>query len=656
LTDAAILVPNGTGIDADDDLNIVLEGSSTVIGVGRNDAFGVYTDGDLAIRCGTNAGNLTVTGYAKSIYAAGSSLTIRDKGTAVTATGHWDGIGADNVVTISGGAVVTATGEESTGIYAGNGLVIRGEGTEVTASGDWRGMHIQNGDMTVSGGAVVTVTGESDHGIDVSGDTTIRDKGTAVTASGKESGINTYGDVTISGGAVVTATGEQRHGIGAYPSGGSVAIRDKGTVVTASGPWDGIGANKDVTISGGAVVEATGDDFAIYGGYEGITIRDKGTAVTASGHRDGIGADNIVTISGGAVVTATGEQRYGVYALNGLIVRGEGTEVTAIGGAQGQAVDGVLKTALSVREGADAATARPSTVDYSRGDYTSSRYVFIKGEPTVITVSFNANGGQCSFNIAVVGEDGTLAELPDAARVHHTFDGWYTAKTGGTRVTTDTVFTKSTTLYAHWTAIVPGEPLVPVDPVDPVDPIDPCAKFTDVDRGAWYHNAVDYVLVSGLMKGISPTLFAPDGNLSRAMLVTILWRITGEPVVNYALTFSDVPEGTWYTEAVRWAASEGIVKGYGDGTFGPNDPVTREQLATILYRYEQVVKGGGFTGDWEFPLNFSDADKVSPWAEEGMKWCVMEGIISGKGGGILDPQGYATRVEAAQMIMKYMQR
>ena len=136
------------------------------------------------------------------------------------------------------------------------------------------------------------------------------------------------------------------------------------------------------------------------------------------------------------------------------------------------------------------------------------------------------------------------------------------------------------------------------------------------------------------------------------MFATVLYRIAGEPAVTGENPFTDVEADAWYTDAVVWAAGEGIISGYGDGRFGTNDPVTREQMAAILYRYIQT-QGQGFTGSWMFLLDFTDADQVSPWADEAMHWMVMKGIISGKGNGILDPKGTATRAEVAQIVMNY---
>ena len=121
------------------------------------------------------------------------------------------------------------------------------------------------------------------------------------------------------------------------------------------------------------------------------------------------------------------------------------------------------------------------------------------------------------------------------------------------------------------------------------------------------------------------------------------------------MQYGDVPAGKWYTEAVRWATSEGIVEGYGNGKFGPSDPITREQLFTMLYHYEQR-NGGGFTGAWMFRLDFADVADVSDWAYEAICWCSMNGIVEGKGNGVLDPKGKATRAEAAAMLMRFLFR
>ena len=180
----------------------------------------------------------------------------------------------------------------------------------------------------------------------------------------------------------------------------------------------------------------------------------------------------------------------------------------------------------------------------------------------------------------------------------------------------------------------------------------PMHGFADLDSTEWYYDGVHFCLESALMQGTGADTFDPDMTASRAMIAATLWRLEGEPVVNYAMSFTDVAQDAWYAEAVRWAASEGIVLGYGDGTFAPNDTITREQLATMLYRYEQY-KGGGFVGAWMFRMDYTDIADVSEWAYEAMCYMSMHKIITGKPDGCLDPKGEASRAEVAVMLQRY---
>ena len=185
----------------------------------------------------------------------------------------------------------------------------------------------------------------------------------------------------------------------------------------------------------------------------------------------------------------------------------------------------------------------------------------------------------------------------------------------------------------------------------PKDSTCPMAAFSDLDPTLWYHDGIHFCLENGMMNGVGNGKFDPTGTTSRAMIVTILYRLEGEPAVTGENPFTDVADGQWYTNAVIWAAENDIVGGYGNGKFGPNDPITREQLATILYRYAQS-KGQGFTGAWMFLLDYPDASEISSWADEAMHWCVMNEIINGKDGKLV-PGGDASRSEAATMLMRY---
>lgn len=178
--------------------------------------------------------------------------------------------------------------------------------------------------------------------------------------------------------------------------------------------------------------------------------------------------------------------------------------------------------------------------------------------------------------------------------------------------------------------------------------------FADVKNGDWYHSAVEYAYENGLMSGTGDKLFTPNGTLSRSMIVQILYSLEGRPEVKVGSAFNDVKGGAWYADAVNWATSVGIVSGYGDGKFGADDSITREQLAMILYQYAKL-KGHTAT-DLNTLDGFSDTDQVSDWALEAIRWAVENGLMSGKNGGKLDPNGTATRAETATILMQFCEK
>ena len=184
---------------------------------------------------------------------------------------------------------------------------------------------------------------------------------------------------------------------------------------------------------------------------------------------------------------------------------------------------------------------------------------------------------------------------------------------------------------------------------------DETADFSDVPADAWYAESVRYVYENGLMTGTSDTTFSPDLTTSRSMIATILWRMAGSPVVNYAMDFADVPADQWYAEAVRWASSEGIVGGYGNGSFGTGDPITREQFAVMLYRFAQKQGYDVSVGENTNILSYTDVSSVSEYAIPAMQWAVGSGVITGMGD-TLAPQGETTRAQAAMMLMRFSEQ
>ena len=176
------------------------------------------------------------------------------------------------------------------------------------------------------------------------------------------------------------------------------------------------------------------------------------------------------------------------------------------------------------------------------------------------------------------------------------------------------------------------------------------APFTDADRTAWYHDGVHYCVEHGLMVGTSANTFEPNTTTTRGMIATILWRLEGSPMVDTAMNYTDVPLGGWYEEAIRWADSTGVVLGYGDGTFGPDDPITREQMAAMLWRYAGKPQAESSLAD------FTDGSETSQWAESAMVRAVEQGLIEGMGNAQLNPQGQATRAQAATILMRFAEK
>lgn len=198
----------------------------------------------------------------------------------------------------------------------------------------------------------------------------------------------------------------------------------------------------------------------------------------------------------------------------------------------------------------------------------------------------------------------------------------------------------------------PGTPTPPTPtPPDPPQPVIDF-PFIDVPESSWYYDAVKFMYENGLMAGTGEDTFSPNMTTTRGMIVTILWRLEEKPESTTPMTFADVKPGAYYYEAVCWAAEQGIVKGKSATSFAPDDPVTRQELAAILYRYAQLGGRGDILNGTEI-LRFPDTGEVADWAKEAMTWTVDQEIISGRGNGFLVPKANSTRAEAASMLMRY---
>ena len=282
------------------------------------------------------------------------------------------------------------------------------------------------------------------------------------------------------------------------------------------------------------------------------------------------------------------------------------------------------------------------------------------GETPVKTwnITYVTDGGTIGGLYPVTYTEGTVTVLPtDVTKPGYTFLGWFTAYTGGVQVRQiEATETGDKTFYARWQkTVLPPPPVTPGTPVTPARPAAPVGlPFADVSGSDWFYNDVRYVYEKGIMDGTGADRFSPNAPLTRAMIVTILYRMAGSPSVSGSSDFTDVAAGKWFAKAVAWAAANGIVNGYGSGLFGPNDPVTREQLAAILYRY--AVYGGMTAVTLEENLGgFADTAQLSAYAIQAMNWAVGQGLINGSGSNLV-PKAQATRAQVAAIIHRYLER
>ncbi len=262
-----------------------------------------------------------------------------------------------------------------------------------------------------------------------------------------------------------------------------------------------------------------------------------------------------------------------------------------------------------------------------------------KPSVTYYTLHFETNGGSAITDMRE--ENNTRISLTKYVPTRHgyTFIGWYSDHNLTNQVS-EVSLTKNMTVYAGWRA--DENPDIVVNP------------FTDVSKKDWFYNDAMFVYKNGLMLGTSKTLFSPHGTVTRGMMATILWRMEGSLAPKDENSFTDVEAGMWYADAITWTTANGIFAGYSKDKFGPDDPVTREQLTAIFYRYADY-KGYKLTITGNLD-KFEDADKITDYAKTVMQWAVGNRLIKGKTENLLDPQGTATRAEIAAMLHRFIEK
>lgn len=350
------------------------------------------------------------------------------------------------------------------------------------------------------------------------------------------------------------------------------------------------------------------------------TYKQEGSAVTVyvttkSGVLTSDGSLTLGTISANDGTNFTVEKASGVKVVGSDNSETTYTQVDQGGSSGGSSSGGSSSGGSS--SGGSTTTTRTITIQSSfGGKVTASASQAAQGK--VITLTALPNSGYVLKSLTVTTASGTSVPVANQS------SGKYTFTMPAAAVTVKAVFAAQET--------------------------DPGFPFADVAKGSWYYEGVRYAYENGLMSGTGEGTFSPDLPTSRGMLVTILYRLAGSPAAGSA-SFTDVAKGQWYADGVAWASANGVVSGYPDGSFRPNDTITREQMAAILYQYARIQ---GKLDDSRADLSiFSDLDSLSAYAKEPMSWAVAQGLFSGVSADTLAPGGSTTRAQAAVILTAF---
>ena len=374
-------------------------------------------------------------------------------------------------------------------------------------------------------------------------------------------------------------------------------------------------AKKPITISVADLSVDVGEEVELRLSYQGVVT---GNAVKLSAEPE----FTLTDTNGKEIALADAVKTAGTYTITWTNAAG----TTLVGEGNGNYDATLAETGkLTVNEKSDSGSDSEDEDDYEvsvdsvkNGSVTVSPARAEKGDTVTITVK--PDEGYELKSLFVLDEDGDALELTDKG------DGKYTFEMPAGEVTVEATFQA-------------------VKVESPVD------DLLDVASGTWYYEGVKYAVESGMMTGVTTYTFEPNTTLSRGMIAQMLYALEGKPSVSATGSFSDVPAEAWFAKAANWTQSKGIITGYDDGSFGPNDPLTREQLALILYNYA-VIKGYDTSTRANLGA-YVDGSSTSSWAQTALSWAVGEGLLSGKGLDMLYPTGSATRAEVALIMMNF---
>ncbi len=684
-------------------LTIELIGTNTITG-----SYGIYVEAQQGETVGTNAslliqnsdddGSLEVSGSSYGIYVksgtGNASLTIKDASVVASCCssyGSYAGVcvhsGSDATsspklsLAVDGGSLTTSASKGNDGIqfYVGaNGVTSETTSLSVTNNAI---VDARNGGISASG-----VSGNPNVTIGSTGSTG------GIVWNGSEGSV--YGDVTLDesltinqGETLTIPNGSSLNGNGKLTNNGTIIVEKGGNLTGNPGgkvvyapaitnhPQD-VEVKENETAN--FTVEATGTDLS----YQWQQSTDKGSSWTniASATSD-------TYTTGKTTMDMSGTQYRCVVSNSAGSVTSNAATLTV--NAATVPVTGVKldQTELSLYTGESktlTATVQPDSATNKNVTWESSNTsvatVDATGEVTAIgagtaTITVTTVDGNktatCTVTVTrpyippanpnyridvTTTAGGTVTKDPAAAKAGETVtltpapeEGYEVGEVTVTDRFGDTVAVTENADGTYTFTMPSGQVKVAVTFVEAV--LEPL-PFTDVAEGDWFHDAVRYVYDNGLMDGVGDGQFAPNATTNRAMVVTILYRLAGEPDVSGDVAFTDVEPGLWYSNAVSWAAEKGIVNGITDTTFAPGDDITREQLAAILYRYAACQ---GYDVSQRADLSgFGDASSIRGYAQEALSWAHAQGLVLGFEDGSLRPQGTASRAQIAAVLMRFL--
>lgn len=621
------------GIYANGDLNIELTGTSTV----ESDQLeaSVYIDGDLTI---SGTGSLEAKGGNAAGIRVYRNLTV-NSGSVTGSSSEGEGIDVSDDLIVNSGGIVSGTSSTYVGICCESSIIVNGG----TVFGTGTDGIVSFECITVNGG---TVSGTG-------------------TGTGTGWGVDTYG-LTMTGGTV-TGKGDNAAIVGfGYDSLGASEIINLPAGYLPEGyelqavvvEWDdGYSETYAVIAPSGAELVYDENNYTFTGAATEVTLKDwQGEnpeqpttpsepatpiipAVPTTPGKDASqqAVDKIESAQGGETVNVdltTGKTELDKEVFEELSGKDATLEVKVPGGVT-WTVNG-----KDIPAGADL-TDLDLSVDMDTGTIPAEAVNSVAGEAGTMQLTVK-NDGEFGFTMTLTAPVGAKnAGL--WANLYH-----YDEAAG------KLVYTASSLVDRNGYASLPvgsaGQYALVLDGKSHALP------FTDLAAGAWYEDAVAYVYRHDLMSGFSEDTFGPNAALSRAQLCQILYNMEGRPAVTGGGSFSDLADGAWYTDAVTWAASQGIVDGYGGGLFGPDDNITREQLASILYRCAQARGDDVSVGEDTNILSYSDAADVAGYAVSAMQWACGAGVITGISESALAPRGEATRAQTAAMLMRFCEQ